>query len=135
MRPLQHVLLTLWSGGLWTICGIAAPSAFAVLERSAAGALVGRLFSIAAWGGAAIAILIIAMSRQAPLTERPSRIWMAVAGLSPLLSELLLGPLMRQARIAGEMQRFALLHGLSAVLFLVAGLSLLMLVVRVSRAK
>jgi hypothetical protein len=59
---------------------------------------------------------------------------MIVAGLAPLLSEIALGPLMRQARLAGEMQRFALLHGLSAALFLVAGLSLLTLVVRINRA-
>jgi hypothetical protein len=135
MRILQHLLLTFWAGGLWAICGIAAPSAFAVLERSAAGALVGRLFSIAAWGGAAIAVFIIATSRQAPLGDRSSRIWIGIAGLTPLLSELLLGPLMRQARLAGDMQRFALMHGMSAVLFLISGLSLLTLVVRVSRAR
>ena len=134
MRSLQHVLLTLWAGGLWTICGLAAPSAFAVLERSAAGALVGRLFTVAAWGSATIAVLAIAAPRVPRLDERLSRILIVVAGLAPLLSEIALGPLMRQARSAGDMQRFALLHGLSAVLFLVACLSLLTLIVRVNRA-
>ena len=135
MPSLHHILLTFWAGGLWTICGIAAPSAFAVLERGAAGALVGRLFAIVAWGGASIAVFIIATARESRLAERSSRIWIAVTALAPLSSELVLGPLMRQARVAGDMQRFGLLHGLSAVLFLVAGLGLLALVVRVNRAR
>jgi hypothetical protein len=134
MRTLQHVLLTFWAGGLWSICGIAAPSAFAVLERSAAGALVGRLFTLAAWSGAAIAILALAVPRAPRLAEKLSRILIITAALAPVLSEIVLGPLMRQARLAGEMQRFALLHGFSAVLFLIACLSLLVLIVRISRA-
>ena len=58
-----YVLLTLWTGGLWTICGVAAPSAFAVLERRAAGELAGHLFEIAAWSGALIALLLFVLLR------------------------------------------------------------------------
>jgi hypothetical protein len=129
------VILTLWAGSLWTICAIAAPAAFAVLERSAAGRLAGTLFQIATWLGAACALLLFATALlHKPLASRLSPSWLvaATAG-APLLSELVLSPMMATARAANDMSRFGMLHGLAAVLFVAAALGALLLVLRFNR--
>ena len=129
------MILTLWAGSLWTICAIAAPAAFAVLERSAAGRLAGTLFEIATWLGAACALLLFATAfLHKPLASRLSPSWLvaATAG-APLLSELVLSPMMATARAANDMSRFGMLHGLAAVLFVAAALGALLLVLRFNR--
>ena len=136
MRSFAHILLTLWAGGLWTICGVVAPTLFAMLDRAAAGAVVGRFFSVAAWSGFLIGIALIALTRtRAWAPHRVRAPLIAVSAAAPVLSEIVLGPLMHQARVAGEMQRFALLHGLAGVLFLVACLGTLALVWMINRAE
>jgi hypothetical protein len=120
MHPLQHLLLALWAGSLWTICGVVAPTLFAVLDRQAAGQLVGRFFAIVAWMGLAIAAILIGSRLRGGARRRPSIALIAATALAPVLSEVILGPLMHSARIAGDMQRFALLHGIAGLLFFVA---------------
>ena len=135
MSRFAAVILTLWAGSLWTICAIAAPAAFAVLERSAAGRLAGTLFEIATWLGAACALLLFATAfLHKPLASRLSPSWLvaATAG-APLLSELVLSPMMATARAANDMSRFGMLHGLAAVLFVAAALGALLLVLRFNR--
>jgi hypothetical protein len=132
---LAAVVLTLWAGSLWTICAIAAPAAFAVLERSAAGRLAGTLFQIATWLGAACALILFAtVFVHKPLAARLSPSWLVAAtAAAPLLSELVLSPMMAAARAANDMSRFGMLHGLAAVLFVAAALGALLLVLRFNR--
>jgi hypothetical protein len=129
------VVLTLWAGSLWTICGIAAPAAFAVLERPAAGRLAGALFQSETWLGAACALILFAAAlAHKPLAGRLSPPWLIVATAgAPLLSELVLTPMMAAARAANDMSRFGMLHGLAAVLFVAAALGALLLVLRFNR--
>ena len=129
------MLLTLWAGSLWTICGIVAPTLFAVVDRTIAGAVVGRFFATAAWLGLGIAAALMLMMRVRLWRSKRVMPLLIVAASAPVVSELVLGPLMHQARAAGEMHRFALLHGVSGVLFLVACLAVGMLVWKVSRAE
>jgi hypothetical protein len=136
MHRLAAVLLTLWSGSLWTICAIAAPTAFAVLEdRHDAGRVAGRLFAIETWLGAGCALLLFgAAFVHKPLAARIGPPWLiAATAAAPLLSELVLSPMMAAARAAGDMSRFGLLHGISAVLFFAAALGALLLVLRFNR--
>lgn len=134
-----YVLLTLWAGGLWAICGIAAPTAFAVLERSAAGALAGRLFEIAAWGGAVIGLALFVLARSGNELHRASarsvRLLIAAGALAPVASELVLGPLMHAARVQGDMRAFGLLHGFGGALFLIACVCTLALTWKLSPAR
>lgn len=132
----MQLLLALWAGGLWTICGLVAPTLFSVLDRAVAGAIVGRFFAAIAWIGLAIAVAILVLTRANgwPAQRRQSTL-LSVTALAPVVSELVLGPLMQQARMAGEMVRFAVLHGVSAVLFLIAGVGTAMLVWKFSRAE
>jgi hypothetical protein len=132
---LAAVVLTLWAGSLWTICAIAAPAAFAVLDRPAAGRLAGTLFQIATWLGAVCALLLFAAAFvHKPLATRLSPSWLVAAtAAAPLLSELVLSPMMAAARAANDMSRFGMLHGLAAVLFVAAALGALLLVLRFNR--
>jgi hypothetical protein len=129
-RCLQLVLAA-WAGSLWTICGVVAPSLFAVLpERQVAGQLAGYFFSVATWLGLALGSIALAL-----LLARKSRnaftfVLLALAAGGPLLSELVLRPVMDAARAAGDMARFGMLHGVSALLFGVACLSAAALVWR-----
>jgi Domain of unknown function (DUF4149) len=129
------VVLTLWAGSLWTICAIAAPAAFAVLDRPAAGRLAGTLFLIETWLGAACALLLFAAAFvHKPLATRLGPPWLiAATAAAPLLSDLILSPMMATARAANDMSRFGMLHGLAAVLFVAAALGALVLVVRFNR--
>lgn len=135
MSRFAAVVLTLWAGSLWTICAIAAPAAFAVLERPAAGRLAGTLFQIETWLGAACALILFAAAfAHKPLATRLGPPWLiAATAAAPLLSELVLSPMMAAARAANDMGRFGMLHGLAAVLFVAAALGALALVLRFNR--
>lgn len=135
MSRVAAVVLTLWAGSLWTICGIAAPVAFAVLDRSGAGRVAGTLFLIETWLGAACALMLFAAAFvHRPLATRLNPPWLiAATAAAPLLSELVLSPMMAAARAANDMSRFGMLHGLAAVLFVAAALGALVLVLRFNR--
>ena len=136
MTRLAAVLLTLWAGSLWTVCAIAAPVAFAVLDdRHAAGRVAARLFEIETWLGAVAALLLfVCAALHKPLALRLAPAWLVAAtATAPLISELALSPMMASARAANDMSRFGLLHGISALLFIAAALGALALVLRFNR--
>ena len=140
LRFVSALLVTLWAGSLWTVCLIAAPSAFAVLpERRLAGLVVARLFHIETWLGAVVAVLLIAVLAAGKSIDalKPTSRWtygfILITAAMPLLSQLVVVPLMDQARAANDMARFGALHGVSAVLFFTACLSALGLVWKVNR--
>jgi hypothetical protein len=120
---------------LWTICAIAAPTAFAVLDRPAAGRIAGALFRFETWLGAACAMLLfVAAFVHKPLVARIGPPWLiAATAAAPLVSELVLSPMMAAARAANDMARFGMLHGMSAILFFAAALGALVLVLRFNR--
>jgi Domain of unknown function (DUF4149) len=133
---LAAVILTFWAGSLWTVCAIAAPVAFAVLDdRHAAGRVAATLFEIETWLGAAAALMLFACaSVRRSLAARLGLPWLiAATAAAPLVSELVLSPMMAAARAANDMARFGMLHGVSALLFLAAALGALVLVLRFNR--
>jgi hypothetical protein len=118
------------------VCGIAAPAAFAVLDdRHSAGRVAGALFEIETWLGAACALLLFATALvHKPLALRLGPPWLiAATAAAPLVSELVLSPMMAAARAGNDMSRFGLLHGVSAMLFFAAALGALGLVLRFNR--
>jgi Domain of unknown function (DUF4149) len=119
------MVLALWAGSLVTVCAIAAPSLFAVLaDRHAAGQVAARLFLIEAVIGVGVSAgFFAALATNRIAASRSVAILIAIAAAAPLLSEVVLGPLMESARRAGDMARFGALHGVSALLFGIACLS------------
>jgi hypothetical protein len=93
------------------------------------------LFEIETWLGAACALLLFAAAfAHKPLATRLGPPWLVAAtAAAPLVSELVLSPMMAAARAANDMSRFGILHGVSAVLFVAAALGALVLVLRFNR--
>jgi predicted acyltransferase len=137
MRSLAAVLAALWAGSLCTICGVVAPSLFATFsDRQLAGETAAHFFDVASLIGLGIGciLLILILARRLRLPDRwTSGLIVVTAGL-PLVSQLALSPLMSAARAAGNMSRFGMLHGVSAILFVAACVGAVVLVVRVNRA-
>ena len=79
---------------------------------------------------AIIDVLLIALfaARKIFATSKTILWLILLTAATPLASELILGPMMDAAREANDMARFGMLHGVSAVLFLIACLSALALV-------
>lgn len=133
MRRLLSILIALWAGSLCTICGVAAPTLFATLDRHSAGKAAAALFTIETWLGAAFALAAFAALGADPKPPKLAKWLVALTAAAPIASELLLGPLMEQARAAQDMARFGMLHGLAAALFLAACVGSLVLLWSVSR--
>jgi hypothetical protein len=127
------VLIALWAGSLWTICGIVAPTLFAMLEnRHQAGELAARFFHLETYLGVIAALALLVMAHLGKVRSLARSAVLFAAGL-PLASQLLLSPLMEQARSTGNMARFGVLHGLGAVCFAGASLALLIVVWKFTR--
>lgn len=145
MRPvdrLRRSLPALWAGALLAVGGMAAPAAFALLTRADAGRLVGRLFELEAWSGLALGAALL-------LLERRHARALADAGAGSVLSTnllLLLAalfctvaghfallPMMDQARSGRGPLSYAMLHGISALLFVLKTSLVLLLAWRVQR--
>lgn len=136
MPQLLAILVTFWAGSLWTICGVVAPSLFAVLgDRHAAGDVAAHLFRAEAYIGLIAAVLLLALGTIQPtkLSSRRARIAIVTTALLPLISQVGVGPLLERARAAGEMARFGMLHGVAGALFLLACIGALALVWELSR--
>jgi hypothetical protein len=132
MQRLLQVVLVAWAGMLWTICGIVAPSLFKVLpERALAGEVAGHFFSVATWVGLPLGLVaVLASLRAGSMVNRVSRTLLSIAALAPVISELVLGPIMEAARQADNIAKFGMLHGVSALLFGIACVCLLIVVWR-----
>lgn len=128
---LLRLVLAAWAGSLWTVCGLVAPSLFAILpERQLAGELAGHFFRVVTWLGLLLGSGALVLILLRKMQIKSNVILVLVTALSPLASELVLRPLMDAARAAGNMARFGMLHGVSAVLFGVACVTAAVLVWR-----
>jgi Domain of unknown function (DUF4149) len=143
MRQRLHALLAaLWGGFLLCVALVAAPTAFAVLERMVAGTYVGRLFSVEAEVSLGLALLMILFERRhvrdameagqavralsAELLLPAAALFLTVAGYYGLQ------PMMQAARAGTGVASFALLHGVSLGCFALKGLAVLALAWRLS---
>jgi hypothetical protein len=117
---------------LVTVCALVAPALFALLpDRHLAGSLAAAFFRVAAWLGIGAGAIVVALrARRSSGVE-----WglIGVTAVAPLSSELLLRPYMEAAQLTGDTGRFALLHGVAGILFVVACLTALALVWRLTR--
>ena len=127
-RRLITLLAAAWLGALLAVALIAAPSAFAVLDRPAAGRLVGRLFALEAPISLVLALAVVLLERwRLRLESAPVRptaaMLMALVGLfCTVAGYYALQPMMEAARLGQGALSFGVLHGLSMGFF---GLKLL----------
>ncbi len=120
----ERLLTVLWIGSLWTIGYLVAPTLFAVLDdRSLAGMLAGRLFTIGNYLGLVCgSLLLLGVS----LNPTGGSRWGWRAGLLAamlgiiMVSQFVLQPMLADLKTQGvaTAEAFARLHGVSASLYL-----------------
>jgi len=122
------LLITFWAGSLWTVGYVAAPTLFASFDRPLAGSVAAVLFASQAWvsiacGGALLALLTQVADARARRRLQLLVVAMLVCAvamhfwLQPLMASLR-GAMMDEAARA----RFGMLHGVSALIYLVESL-------------
>ena len=120
-----RVLLVLWAGSLWSLAAWVTPTLFyAQGDRHLAGILAARLFSIETYLGVASAAMALVL----PGRTRMGGVYAAAALLA--VNEWVLKRFMASARAHGAAAglSFGAWHGVSAVLYIVACLGLLLVV-------
>lgn len=120
----RALLAALWAGELLTVAWLAAPNAFATLERAQAGLYVGRLFEMDARIALAAGVLLVMMERRLHRDGQTSGSAMSWALVLPLVALFLtvlgyygLQPLMESARQGQGSWTFLQLHAASMALF------------------
>jgi hypothetical protein len=128
---LRLLLACLWAGSVWAVSYLAAPSAFAVLDSTAAGNVVGVMLTRLAWLSMVLAPLLACWHGAAPTSMRaPALDLLAAGGMLACSLAVYLGlqPMMAAIREAAgpagvraspQWGTFAALHGVSQVLYLV----------------
>ena len=140
VERLRRLIPGLWVGLLLCIAGIAAPAAFAMLERADAGRVVGRVFVVEAWASLMLAMLLLAIER-GRARERASASEGSVLSAEMLLvlgtvfctvaGYFAIQPLMAAAQVGQGVFSFGQLHAISSVFF---GLKIVLLLMLAWRA-
>jgi hypothetical protein len=125
VRNLFRVLLVLWAGSLWSLAAWVTPTLFyAQGDRHLAGVLAARLFSIETYLGIAAAAMALVL----PGRTRMGGVYAAAALLA--VNEWVLKRFMESARAHGSVAglSFGAWHGVSAILYIVVCLAVLLVV-------
>lgn len=143
LQRIRVVLVALWLGLVVTLATVAAPTAFAVLERTLAGRVAGQMFRIEATVGLGLAMLLFLIERRAASQRAAARQGSALSAeimlilgalFCTVLGYFALQPLMEAARAGQGPYSFGMLHGVSSALFALKGLLLLALLWRSAAA-
>jgi hypothetical protein len=143
LQRLQCWVAGLWAGLILGVGAIAAPSLFAVLDRTLAGQGAGRIFATEARVSLAISVLIFLIERRRVRDEAIAQgqnsvmtgnLLLVLAALFlTVFGEFALHPMIEAAK-AGQATRlsFGALHGISASLFWLKGVIVLTLAWRLT---
>jgi hypothetical protein len=143
LANLRLLAASLWAGSVWAVSYLAAPSAFAVLDSTQAGNVVGTMLTRLAWLSIALApLLALLVWRSADLDGRRRR-WMAwliggmlacslvvYLGLQPMMAAIREAAGPAGVRASPQWGTFAALHGVSQVLYLLESVLGAVLVVK-----
>ena len=136
----RAVLAALWGGLLLCVAFVAAPSAFAVLERAQAGLFVARVFSLDANVSLASALLLMMMERRLRRDQAGSAAFTAEfllpagAMFCTVAGYFALQPAMEAARAGQGSVSFLTLHAISLGFYGLKTLLVLALAWRASKA-
>ena len=134
LNALRPLVVTLWAGGLWTVGYLVAPLLFHTLEdRALAGTLAGRMFHAVGWMGIVCGAYLLCFELAAHGTGalRRATFWAVLAMFSlTLILQFWLQPFVASLRsigapvdaLAAPSRHFALWHGVSSALYLLASL-------------
>jgi hypothetical protein len=129
------LLVTLWAGSLWAVGYLAAPTLFATLhDKVLAGVIAGSMFRTEAWLSMALGVVLLALLAVSKDVTEQRRKLLGIVVIAMLLCVLVnyfgIGPVMAQAKLAGDGSKFGMLHGISMVIYLVQSLLAGFLVVK-----
>jgi hypothetical protein len=137
------LLAALWAGSVWAVSYLAAPSAFAVLDSTQAGNVVGIMLTRSAWLAIALAVLLMPMIARSADLDAQRRRWLfglvvamlacslvVYLGLQPMMAAIREAAGPAGVRASPQWGTFAALHGVSQVLYLAESILGAMLVVK-----
>lgn len=140
---LRLLLAALWAGSVWAVSYLAAPSAFAALDGTQAGNVVGIMLTRLAWLSIAAApLLFLTVWRSGDLEPKRRRwlVWLAggmlacslavYLGLQPMMAAIRESAGPAGVRASPQWGTFAALHGVSQLLYLVESILGAILVVK-----
>jgi hypothetical protein len=143
LAKLRLLLAALWAGSVWAVSYLAAPSAFAVLDSTAAGNVVGTMLTRVAWLAIVLALLLgVLVARAADLDGRRRRwlFWLiggmlacslaVYLGLQPMMAAIREAAGPAGVRASPQWGTFAALHGVSQLLYLVESILGVLLVLK-----
>ena len=141
LRRLAALVAGLWAGLILGIAAIGAPASFANAARDVAGRVAGQMFAQEAYVSlvAAVALLVL-VRRQARDDAQAGRGSALSANVLLVLGALFctvfgyfaMQPMLASARAGQGLLSFGVLHGVSAVFFLLKGLLVAVLAWRLS---
>jgi hypothetical protein len=143
LANLRLLMASLWAGSVWAVSYLAAPSAFAVLDSTAAGNVVGTMLTREAWLAIVLALLLaVLVWRSADLDGRRRR-WLCwliggmlacslavYLGLQPMMAAIREAAGAAGVRASPQWGTFAALHGVSQLLYLIESVLGALLVVK-----
>ena len=117
------LIVTLWAGSLWTVGYLVAPTLFATLHDTVlAGTIAGSVFRSEAWLSMALGVVLLGVLALSKDVTQQRRKLLAIVVIAMLLCVLVnyfgLGPVMAEAKQAGDRSKFGTLHGISMVIYL-----------------
>jgi hypothetical protein len=143
LANLRLLVASLWAGSVWAVSYLAAPSAFAVLDSTLAGNVVGIMLTRLAWLSIALAPLLAVLAWRATdldVKRRRWLVWLAGAmlacslvvylGLQPMMAAIREAAGPAGVRASPQWGTFAALHGVSQVLYLLESVLGAVLVVK-----
>jgi hypothetical protein len=124
LRGILRVLFVLWAGSLWSLLWVAATLFNLQSDRHLAGAIAGKLFGIETYLG----LIVVALALALPKRARYTFAYVAAALLAT--NEWVLKRVMSAAQAEGSALglTFGAWHGVSAVLYVIACIAVLVLV-------
>jgi hypothetical protein len=140
---LRLLVASLWAGSVWAVSYLAAPSAFAVLDSTRAGNVVGTMLTREAWLAIVLALLLAVLAWRSPDLDTRRRRWLAwvaggmlacslavYLGLQPMMAAIRESAGPAGVRASPQWGTFAALHGVSQLLYLVESVLGAILVVK-----
>lgn len=137
------LLAALWAGSIWAVSYLAAPSAFAVLDSTQAGNVVGVMLTRSAWLAMALAVLLALLTSRAADVDARRKRWLyalivgmlacslvVYLGLQPMMAAIRAAAGPSGVRASPQWGTFAALHGVSQVLYLAESILGALLVVK-----
>jgi len=134
VTAVTQLLVTVWVGGMWMVGYIVTPTLFAVLDdRILAGHIAGRLFGVVAWIGFGTAAWLLGFMavRQGRMVLRRAEFWVVAVMLVCVavgyilqmeMAALKAGLESMDVMESAQRGRFAMLHGVASVIYLVQSL-------------